>query len=105
MYIKQQGKRFIRKQLEARGFDIVRRGADNGPALPLLRLLIEHSLLVDGRGAIIQVGANDGVMWIRKSNYFCLQTSGHSREPLPDIFEMLVKTYADKPDIFFECGG
>lgn len=103
MNIKQQGKRFIRKQLEARGFDIVRRGADNGPALPLLRLLIEHSVLVDGRGAIIQVGANDGVMSDPVNQIIsACRLPAILVEPLPDIFEMLVKTYANKQDIFFE---
>jgi FkbM family methyltransferase len=97
------GKKFIRHQLEALGWSIMRRAANNGPAIPLLPLLIEHCVLVDGPGAILQIGANDGLFddpiheIILKFNLPAILV-----EPLPDLFRQLRRNYKDQSNIHFE---
>jgi hypothetical protein len=61
-FINRLGKNLVRRQLKLRGWRISRRVADNGPTSPLLLLLIKHFVLVDGQGAILEIGANDGVL-------------------------------------------
>jgi len=99
----QLGKRFVRAQFESRGWQIVRRNANNGLPIDLLPLLIEHCVLTEGKGAIIQIGANDGqladpVHQIIKA----LSLPAILVEPLPDKFERLRRNYCNQPDIRFE---
>jgi FkbM family methyltransferase len=103
MNIKQFCKQFVRNQFEARGLDIVRRLADNGAALPLLRLLIERSIDLDGKGTIIQIGANDGIMADPIHEIVSsLSLPAILVEPLPDIFVRLRENYRNQPNINFE---
>jgi len=57
----------------------------------------------DGRGAVVQIGANDGVMKdpVRDS-IKGLDLPALLIEPLPDLFERLKLNYADQPGIRFE---
>ncbi len=103
--INKMGKNFVRRLLKARGLEIVRptQTASNGSPIPLLKLLIEQSITVDGKGAILQVGANDGLYDDPVHEIIAaLNLSAILVEPLPDLFERLQKNYADQPHIYFE---
>jgi FkbM family methyltransferase len=102
--IKRLGKRFVRRVLKAQGYQIIRRSADDyGPQIPLLSLLIEHCALIEGKGAILQVGANDGIMDdpVREV-ILALTLPAILVEPLPDKFERLRCNYSNQPNIRFE---
>ena len=93
------GKQFVRSQ----GWDIIPHTANNGQPIVLLPLLIEHCVLLEGKGAILQIGANDGhfadpVHQIIKA----LSLPAILVEPLPDKFEQLRRNYANQPNIRFE---
>ncbi|HUB63230.1 MAG TPA: FkbM family methyltransferase [Methylocella sp.] len=101
--MKRKGQKFIRTQLERLGIAIERRKAGNGPSIPLLRLLVEHSILVDGKGAILQIGANDGVLADPIHEMIvALDLPAVLVEPIPDRFEELQRNYAGQPNISFE---
>ena len=101
--VKHIGKKFVRSRFEARGWDIIRRKASNGPSLPLLKLLVEHSILIDGEGAIVQVGANDGLLTDPIHELIgALKLPAVLVEPLPDVFERLKQNYAGQSNIHFE---
>ncbi|MGB9187107.1 MAG: FkbM family methyltransferase [Methylovirgula sp.] len=101
--MKRIGKEFIRRQLEARGWEITRRTAGNGPSILALKLLIEHSLLVEGEGAILQVGANDGLVDDPIHEIIVARNlPAVLVEPLPDLFEQLQRNYAGRSNIYFE---
>ena len=89
--------------LEARGLKIVRRTADNGPNISVLSLAIEHCILSEGKGAILQVGSNDGIMAdpVREI-ILAYKLPAILVEPIPDIFEQLRLNYSDKSNIRFE---
>jgi FkbM family methyltransferase len=86
--------------LAARGRETVNREARNGEMIPLLPLLIEHSVLTEGKGAILQIGANDGVTVdpVRES-IISLGLPALLVEPLPNLFEQLKSNYAAQPDV------
>ncbi|MBC7807886.1 MAG: FkbM family methyltransferase [Akkermansiaceae bacterium] len=93
----------IRGILKTRGQEFVIREARNGEMIPLLSLLIEHCTMMEGKGAIVQIGANDGIMEdpVRKS------IVSHSLpallvEPLPNLFEELKKNYSGQPQVRFD---
>ncbi len=97
------GRTLIRRQFEALGFDIVRRTAKNGQPIVLLPLLINYCVLAEGKGAVIQVGANDGVI----EDPVCQTIKALSLpallvEPLPDKFLQLRQNYRDRPNVRFE---
>jgi FkbM family methyltransferase len=101
--VKKMGRKFVRRQLEARGWEIIRRTAKNGPPIPLLKLLVEHSVSCEGKGAIIQVGANDGLLTDPIHEIItALKLPAILVEPLPDLFERLKRNYAGQSDIYFE---
>lgn len=93
----------IHSILASRGRETTWRMARNGDMIPLLTVLIEYCTLADGKGAIIQIGANDGVMEdpVRKS-IVGLGLPALLVEPLPYMFEQLQKNYATQPGIRFE---
>ena len=102
--IKRLGKRLVRRVLKAQGYRIIRRSADDyGPQIPLLSLLIEHCALIEGKGVILQVGANDGIMDdpVREV-ILALTLPAILVEPLPDKFERLRCNYSNQPNIRFE---
>lgn len=90
----------IRGALEARGREIVDREARNGSLIPLLPILIEYCTLSEGKGAIVQIGANDGMMDdpVRKS-ILSLNLPALLVEPLPNLFEKLTSNYAGQPNV------
>ncbi|HUY69063.1 MAG TPA: FkbM family methyltransferase [Alphaproteobacteria bacterium] len=95
--------KLVRRQFEKMGLNLSWRRADNGPPLPLLRLLAEHCVLTEGKGAVIQVGANDGLM--RDPVHGIIVELGLPAllvEPLPDLFARLKANYAGVPNIAFE---
>lgn len=101
--MKETGKEFIRSQVRARGFEIVRRVATNGVPLPIMQLLVERALSSSGEGAIIQIGANDGVFDDPIRNVIIsLHLQAILVEPLPDLFEKLVLNYKDTQRVSFE---
>ena len=65
-------------------------------------LLIERCALVEGRGTLIQIGANDGLMDdpVRRS-IVSLGLPALLVEPLPDLFERLRSNYSDQSNIHF----
>jgi FkbM family methyltransferase len=77
--------------------------ASNGSSIDLLPLLIEHSALVEGKRAILQIGANDGHLRdpvhqiIMKLSLLAILV-----EPLPDRFEQLRRNYSNQSNIRFE---
>lgn len=88
------------------GYDIVRARASEGERrVGLFEVLLEHYILTSGgaRGAILQVGANDGVRCdpiaklIRKHKLKAVLI-----EPLPDMFEDLRRNYAGIDSVIFE---
>ena len=94
-------KRAVQRFTAGRGYDIVKRLSPlPGNALPLIDILIDHGVLSHGRRAILQIGANDGVLddpvhgAIRRHGLAALLV-----EPLPDVFANLVKNYADLPGV------
>ncbi|MBC8137824.1 MAG: FkbM family methyltransferase [Fibrella sp.] len=90
----------LRSLLEVRGQEIVMREARNGPAIPFLPLLIEHCTLSEGKGAIVQIGANDGLMDdpVRKS-IVSLNLPALLVEPLPNLFEKLKTNYSGQSGV------
>jgi len=93
----------IQRILASQGFELRRCGTQNGPSLSLLPLLIEQFMLSSGMGAVLQIGANDGVMEdpIRES-ILRLKLPALLVEPLPDLFSRLKTNYADQSQIYFE---
>lgn len=101
--VKRNGQRFVRGEFEKLGISIERRKAGNGPSIPLLRLLVEHSILVEGKGAILQIGANDGMLADPVHEMIvALGLPAVLVEPLSDLFDQLQRNYAGQPNIFFE---
>ena len=101
--IKDNCKELIRSQLRASGFEIVRRPASNGASMPLLRLLIERVISSRGEGAILQIGANDGVFDDPVHEIIVsLNLPAILVEPLPDLFEQLRRNYEHTPRTHFE---
>lgn len=98
--------RLVRREIEARGRQIVPRIARNGRELSVLALLIEHCVQSKGKGAVVQIGANDGLMSdpVRQS-IVSLGLPALLVEPLPDIFSQLQRNYAAQTDIVFENVG
>ncbi len=96
-------RKFVRRQLAKRGKEIVSATAKNGPPLPVFRVLIEHCATRHGKGAILQIGANDGLMDdpIHQS-IVSLRLPALLVEPLPDIFERLKANYRGMPNVRFE---
>jgi FkbM family methyltransferase len=96
------GKQFIRDVLSKRDLEITRRLPENGPVLPLLRLLIERVISTEGKGLIVQIGANDGVVHDPVHEIISdLSLPAILVEPLPDLFERLVRNYEAEKDIRF----
>jgi FkbM family methyltransferase len=101
--INEIARKFLRPQLEARGWELTRRKARNGPAIPFFKLLVEHSIAIDGEGAILQIGANDGLQADPVHEIISdLNLPAILVEPLPDLFEQLQRNYAGLPRIYFE---
>lgn len=100
--VSMHGKRLLRRFLESLGYDIVARVARNGPLLPVLSVLIEHCVSIKGSGAILQIGANDGVM--KDPVHDIIIRMGLPAllvEPLPDLFEQLQANYSGQPNVQF----
>ena len=94
---------FVRGQYAARGWDIIPRAANNGKAIVLLPLLIERCALVEGKGTILQIGANNGVSSDPVHEIItALSLPAILVEPLPDRFEQLGRNYSGQPNIRFE---
>jgi FkbM family methyltransferase len=85
------------------GIEVRRCHASNGSDLDLLFLLTEHFSTRDGKGSVLQIGANDGLMAdpVRKC-IVSLNLPALLVEPLPDIFARLQKNYEGQPHIYFE---
>jgi FkbM family methyltransferase len=85
------------------GYDIVRYRTPVDYSFDLLEFLIRDELSRDPDFMFIQVGANDGVQYdpLRPS-VVRYGLRGLLIEPLPDLFEALVKNYADQPRLMFE---
>ncbi len=85
------------------GFEVRRRQASNGSNILLLPLLVEHFVIRDGVGTVLQIGANDGVMNdpVRKC-ILSLDLPALLVEPLPDVFARLQKNYTRQPNVYFE---
>jgi FkbM family methyltransferase len=92
----------VRNMLAGRGWELTRRTAHNGPQLDFASIAIEHCILSGHKGAILQVGANDGVLTdpvqalIKKHNVAALLV-----EPLPNLYEKLVANYSGSPNVQF----
>lgn len=100
------GKRLVRRMLEQQGFDVVARVARNGPRLSVLSLAIEYWVATRGRGPILQIGANDGVLKDPiRDTIVRLGLPALLVEPLPDVFERLKKNYAGQPQVQFANVG
>jgi hypothetical protein len=52
-FVTTHAKRTVRRLIEKFGYRLVPRVAGNGPALPLLNVLIDHCVAQDGRGAVV----------------------------------------------------
>lgn len=92
----------VRKALAAFGIHVERRQAANGPALPVLPLVLKFFYDQDGPGTLVQVGANDGVRgdpvrWAILRHHFPALLV----EPLPDLYEKLRANYASEPQVRF----
>lgn len=96
-------KGFLRRQLAATGREIVPRIARNGPELSVLGILLEYCSRVEGKGAVVQIGANDGVMNdpVRES-ILSLGLPALLVEPLPDVFARLKANYGGRSNVIFE---
>src|SRR4051812_39591630 len=96
-------KRLVRSILRTRDLEITKRLPENGPVLPVFRLLIERVVSTEGKGYIFQVGANDGVIHDPVREIISdLSLPAILVEPLPDLFERLLKNYEAAKDIKFE---
>jgi len=97
------GKQLVRDLLRMRDLEITRRLPENGPVLPLFRLLVERVILTEGKGHILQIGANDGVVHDPVHEIISdLSLPAILVEPLPDLFERLVRNYDSEKNIKFE---
>jgi len=95
-------KHFVRRILEQQGFDVVARVARNGPQLSVLALAIDYWVATRGRGPILQIGANDGVLKDPvRDTIVRLGLPALLVEPLPDVFERLKENYAGQPQVQF----
>ncbi len=92
-----KAKNFIRSQLENRDFELVRRTPNIGPSIDVMSVLLENLVHMGRKGAIIQIGANDGVMDdpVRQA-ILNLNLPALLVEPLPDIVEKLKSNYAGR---------
>lgn len=101
--LKNSARAAVQRLLATQGVEVRRRRAQNGAAIPVLRLLIEHSLLRDGPGAILQVGANDGLF--DDPVHEIIVQHGLAAvlvEPLPDLFAELRQNYHGQENVYFE---
>ncbi|GAW48484.1 uncharacterized protein PD653_0204 [Nocardioides sp. PD653] len=100
--IKQGVKRLVRRAVNAQGHEIVPRASTIGPALDTLAVLTEFCVLKHGTGAVVQIGANDGVMGDPvRATLLKLGLPALLVEPLPDLFEQLRQNYADEARVEF----
>jgi FkbM family methyltransferase len=97
-------KGIVRNAINATGFDIVRARVRDGEIMTgLFEVFLEYFILAQGKGSILQVGANDGVRadpvsgLIRKYDLDAVLI-----EPLPDMFEDLQKNYLGCANVRFE---
>lgn len=98
----QATKRVVRRLVGSQGFDIVPRASTNGPELDVLSLLIELCTLKHGRGTLVQIGANDGVLEDPVREILVrLDLPALLVEPLPDLFERLRQNYASQDNVQF----
>jgi FkbM family methyltransferase len=101
--LKNSARAAVQRLFATQGVEVRRRRARNGAPIPLLKLVIEHSLLRDGPGAILQVGANDGLY--DDPVHEIISEHGVAAilvEPLPDLFAKLVRNYEGRENIRFE---
>jgi FkbM family methyltransferase len=99
----ESAKQFVRSRLQAQGWDIIRRAANNGPSIALLPLLIEYCVLTDGKGTVLQVGANDGLLDDPVYHVIeALSLTAILVEPLSDRLEKLRRNYSSRHNIHFE---
>lgn len=100
------GKHLLRRILERQGFDVVARVARNGPRLSVLSLAIDYWVATRGRGPILQVGANDGVLKDPvRDTIVRLGLPGLLVEPLPDVFARLKENYSGQSQVQFANVG
>ncbi len=96
-------KKFIKSLIQLTGFDLVRHVEDLKNPIDILPLIIKTHMATNRPFYLVQVGANDGILDdpIRD---LILQYNlpGLMIEPLPDMFEKLVKNYIDQPQLIFE---
>jgi FkbM family methyltransferase len=93
----------IRGVLEGRGQEIVEREARNGPSIAFLPLLIDYCTRRDGKRAVVQVGANDGLMDDPvRTSITTLGLPALLVEPLPNLFEKLTSNYAGHSNVRFD---
>lgn len=101
--VKSACKKIIRSALASRGWELRRSVATNGPILPMLSILFETVTSTYGVGAVLQIGANDGLMEDPVHKIIVkLELPAVLVEPLPDTFERLKQNYAGRKSIFFE---
>jgi FkbM family methyltransferase len=101
--MKKTAKRAVRQVFESRGLMISPQAATNGTPLPFLKILVGHGVAKHGAGAILQIGANDGLMDDPIHEVVVeLKLPALLVEPLPDMFEQLKRNYEGHPDIRFE---
>ncbi|HYF07080.1 MAG TPA: FkbM family methyltransferase [Acetobacteraceae bacterium] len=90
----------VRELARRWGLEIRRLRARNGEAVDLSSFLVDCAFRAHGPAAVIQIGANDGIMHDRlraaltKHNATALLV-----EPLPDIYERLVANYRGYPNV------
>jgi FkbM family methyltransferase len=96
-------KNLVRAILAKRGLEITRRLPENGPPLPVFRLLLEQIIATDGKGTILQIGANDGMVHDPVHEIISdLSLPAILVEPLPDLFERLVRNYKAEKNVEFD---
>lgn len=96
-------KRLFRRMLRSQHWDITPVSPDNGSPLPVLSVLIDYIVRVEGPKAILEIGANDGVS-MRDPVHGSILRLGLPAllvEPLPDIFAKLQTSYAGCPNVQF----
>lgn len=94
----------VKRIFAAGGYEIVRREARNGPLLPdLLPMVIEHYVAAFGPGAVLQIGAHDGVMDDPvHASILRWKLPALLVEPMPDFFARLQANYASQSGVAFE---
>jgi FkbM family methyltransferase len=89
-------KSLVHAALDHKGLELRRRSFVGGPALPIRQILVERCLQGHAGRAVLQIGANDGVLndpvreMILRHDLPAVLV-----EPLPDVYERLKTNYAD----------